>query len=119
MTSTTRPDGKSIGEGYDKDGDTTAVTPPGKPAHGFAYTPIEQLASYTPPDVGSGATATAWAYDLDGQLATITRPDGLVVSYGYDPAGRVSGVTLPAAQGAVGRFRKCMRLCMQSAGCSL
>ena len=35
------------------------------------------------------------AYNLDHQLAEVRRPDGTVIAFGYDAAGRVSTLTFP------------------------
>jgi RHS repeat-associated protein len=44
----------------------------------------------------SGTGATTYAYNLDRQLTTITRPDTQTLSLGYDSAGRLSTQTLPS-----------------------
>ena len=95
LTLQTLPDGRSIGYTYDAKGNVTSVTPPGRPAHLFAYTPADLQDSYTPPDAGTGATATVYAYNLAKELTRITRPDGQTVSFGYDSGARLSSVTLP------------------------
>ena len=74
----------------------TSLTPPGKPAHGFGYTPVDLEQSYTPPDLGWGATATSYEYNLDRQLKKVMRPDGQTIEYGFDSAGRLWTVTTPA-----------------------
>ncbi|MCB0127992.1 MAG: hypothetical protein KDE58_37265, partial [Caldilineaceae bacterium] len=78
------PDARVIGFAYDANGNLQSVIPPGRPAHDFTFTPVDQLAGYVPPDVGIGDTATAYAYDLDGALTQINRPDGQQVLFNYD-----------------------------------
>lgn len=92
------PDDREILYTYDAKGNVTAVTPPGRPAHTFAYTPVDLRASDTPPDVGVGTTQTQYTYDADRQLTRIARPDGQTVDISYDSAGRLSMLTLPNGQ---------------------
>lgn len=99
VTVTVRPDNAVIAMSYDLNSNTDSVTPPGRPAHAMSYTPLDRLASYTPPLVNNEPPAI-WAYDLDGQLASHTRPDGQMIGYTRDGAGRVSSVDLPAGQGS-------------------
>src|SRR5256885_8258034 len=53
------------------------------------------MASYTPPSLGGGSTATQYSYDGDGRISQMARPDGVTVTYGYDTAGRLHTTTLP------------------------
>jgi len=84
--------------GYDTNGNLTALTPPGQPAHLFAYTPVDLQAAYTPPDVGAGTSQTLSTYNADRQLTRIARPDGQTVDFVYDNAGRLSTLTLARGQ---------------------
>jgi YD repeat-containing protein len=98
-TSTTLPDGRQLGTAYDADGNATQVVLPSDASHAFSYTPVSLLASYTPPSVDTTSPATQYAYDLDRELTTTTRPDGIAINYTYDSAGRLQTTTLP--QGAL------------------
>ncbi|HLX07830.1 MAG TPA: RHS repeat-associated core domain-containing protein [Thermoanaerobaculia bacterium] len=91
LTSQSYPDGRMVVFTYDANGNLTSVTPPGRPAHQFAFTPVNLAMSYTPPDLGGGATATTYGYDPDRRLTSISRPDGKTVSFGYQQ-GRLSSV---------------------------
>jgi len=93
VTTQTLPDGRVVGYAYDANGNLTSLTPPGRPAHTFTYTPVDLQASYTPPDIGIGATATGYTYNLDRQLTRVTRPDGKTIEIGYDFAGRPQSLT--------------------------
>ena len=42
VTRPTLPDGRVIDYTYDDHGNVTSITPPGRPRHAFAYTPIDQ-----------------------------------------------------------------------------
>jgi RHS repeat-associated protein len=91
LVGTKRPDGGTIAYTYAANGNVTSVTPPGRLAHKFTYTPVNLPASYTPPAV-PGTGPTIYAYDLDRNLAKITRPDGKTIDYGYDGAGRLVSI---------------------------
>jgi YD repeat-containing protein len=99
ITTQTLPDTRTIGYSYDANGNVTGITPPGKPQHQFGYTPVDLEQTYTPPDAGFSLRATQYAYNLDKQLTTVTRPDGQTIQLGYEPTGgRLSTLTLPGAQ---------------------
>jgi RHS repeat-associated protein len=94
-TVTTFADGRLLDTIYDGDSNTTSLILPSTEVHGFSYTPVDLLASYTPPSVSSASPSTQYAYDVDRELTTMTRPDGIAVSYGYDSAGRLQTTTIP------------------------
>jgi YD repeat-containing protein len=94
-TQTRLADGRLLGSAYDGDSNTTAFTLPSNASHGFAYTPVDLLSSYTAPSVGSGSTATQYTYDADRALTSVARPDGVSVGYAYDSAGRLQTTTIP------------------------
>jgi RHS repeat-associated protein len=102
VTARHRADGTVVGIGYDAMGNCTTVTPPGKPAHLFTYTPDNQMETYAAPDVGFGPAVTGYQYDLDGHLIAVTRPGGATVGMSYDPSGRMQSVTLPAGAMSLG-----------------
>jgi YD repeat-containing protein len=88
------PDDRKILYGYDAKGNLISLTPPGRPAHVFAYTPVDQTAEYIPP-AGTGTGSTLYTYNLDKQLTHISRPDGQVLDFGYDSAGQLSTLKIP------------------------
>ncbi|MGH7832385.1 MAG: RHS repeat domain-containing protein, partial [Candidatus Binatia bacterium] len=88
-------DGREILFAYDGNGNVISVTPPGKTAHAFDYTPLDQSRSYLPPAVGSQNHSTAYVYNRDKQLIRVTRPDGKNIEVEYDKAGRVSSIAAP------------------------
>jgi RHS repeat-associated protein len=94
-TQTTLADSRTIGTTYDGDGNTTLITLPSNQSHAFSFTPVDQMASYTPPSLGGGSTATQYSYDGDGRISQMAQPDGVTVTYGYDTAGRLHTTTLP------------------------
>ena len=103
ITTQTLPDLRTINYAYDANGNVTAITPPGRPAHAFAYTPVDLESAYLPPsplagEGGGEGGSTQYAYNLDRQLTTVTRPDGQTLSLGYDGGGRLSTLTLPGSQ---------------------
>ena len=84
---------------YDANGNVTAITPPARPAHAFAYTPVDLEQDYQPPGAGFTPKNTTYSYNLDRQLTTVTRPDGQPIHLGYEPTGgRLSTLTLPGSQ---------------------
>jgi RHS repeat-associated protein len=79
---------------YDQSGNVTALTPPDRPAHGFSYTPISEMASYTPPPAAStDLLATSYTYNFDGALAQVRLPDESTITHDYDAAGQLASVT--------------------------
>ncbi len=93
----TLPDTREVRFGYDANGNVSAVTPPGRPAHTLSFTPVDLGLLYTPPTVpNAGTISTTYAYTLDRQLDLITRPDGQTIDLAYDTAGRLATVTTPA-----------------------
>ncbi|HMZ17008.1 MAG TPA: RHS repeat-associated core domain-containing protein [Blastocatellia bacterium] len=97
ITQQTLPGGATVAYGYDANGNLTSFTPPSRPAHNFAYSPVNLPTSYTAPNAGAG-NQTTFAYNLDRQLISITRPDNLLLSYAYDGTGRLSTLTTPSGQ---------------------
>ena len=95
VTTETLTDGRTVLFGYDADGNMTSITPPGRPLHGFSFTPVDLVGGYTPPAV-SGTGATTYRYNRDRQLTLVTRPDGQNITLGYDTAGRVQSLIAPA-----------------------
>jgi len=84
-------DGREVVYGYDAAGNLTSLAPPGRSAHIFTYTVLDQAESYTPPDVGV-PTVTRYRYNLDRQLTHILRPGGDSIVFVYDSAGRPSAI---------------------------
>ncbi|MDX2168313.1 MAG: RHS repeat-associated core domain-containing protein [Deltaproteobacteria bacterium] len=84
---------------YDPAGNVTSITPPGRPAHGFGYTPVNLEETYTPPPLSPAGEATTYAYTPDRQLDLVTRPEGGTIDYAYDDAGRLDTLTLDPADG--------------------
>ena len=95
VTTQILPDLREIGISYDGNGNVTSVTPPTRPAHDFDYTLFDQLETYTPPEAGFTPRATTYAYNLDGQVTAITRPDGQQIVPTYEASGRLDYVTIP------------------------
>lgn len=98
VTQSTLTDGRVISLTYDVNGNITSIKPPSRPKHEFGYTDLDQAASYTPPSLGAGNTATTYSYNLDKQVTKVTRPDGKTIDMIYDAGGRMSKHTI--ARGA-------------------
>src|SRR5439155_21884762 len=99
VTTETLADGRSIVHSYDANGNPTGITPPGRPAHNFSFTPVNLMASYEPPNVGAGTNQTHYTYNFDRQLTRESRPDGRSIDFDYDIAGRLS--SLSTARGSI------------------
>ena len=98
-TDTVTPDGtggtRDLVSSYDGDGNLTSLTLPKGEEHEMTYTPADALASYDPPVLGAGGWATRFDYTGDGLPSHEYRPDGTIVTYAYDAAGRLSTTTAP------------------------
>ena len=92
----TLPDLREILFSYDDNGNVTSITPPGRPAHTFAYTGVDLEEEYLPPNVTPplATPQTQMTYTQDGNLDLITRPDGQTIDFSYDSAGRLQTQTL-------------------------
>ncbi len=92
------PDMRVLATGYDGDSNATSLILPSGNIHDMGYTPVDLLATYSPPSLGAGIWSTNYAYDLDRRPTLVTRPDGVTIAYGYDTAGRLASLTLPQGQ---------------------
>lgn len=95
VTKQALPDGREINFTYDANGNLTSLQPPGRDAHVFKYTAVDQQEEYTPPDVGAGTNITSYSYNLDKQPVSVTRPDGQAINFSYDFGGRLSQIAIP------------------------
>ncbi|MGA1796650.1 MAG: RHS repeat-associated core domain-containing protein [bacterium] len=114
METTTSPEGRAVATFYDPDTLLTqSVSVPGlfDTAYGydargrlitiatdarstsFAYNPQGQLASITDPQ----AHTTSYAYDAMGRITRIDRPDGSSVGFSYDLNGNMTLLTTPSS----------------------
>jgi YD repeat-containing protein len=57
----------------------------------LCYDPLGRLTRKQQTTTGVALTTT-YAYAANGRLAQMTTPGGMIVSYGYDSAGRISGI---------------------------
>jgi len=87
--------GTTTGFTWDGRSNLTSVTPPGKPTHHQAYTPVNLLDTYTPPPAGLPDPATTYDYDLDRRLTRTEQPGGVVITREYDSSGRLDLLTMP------------------------
>ncbi len=92
------PDGRVIGYAHDPNGNLVSITPPGRDAHGFGYTPVNLEAQYIAPALPGSAAVTRYDYDLDRQLTQVERPDGRVLAFAYDAGGRLEMLDTPHGQ---------------------
>jgi RHS repeat-associated protein len=87
---------REIHYSYDANGNLTSITPPGRPAHTFDYTPVDLTNSYTPP-AAPDTIHTRYEYNLNRQLTKIFRPDGTVINFTYGPSCGCSNSGKPIA----------------------
>jgi RHS repeat-associated protein len=73
---------------YDAAGRRTSMVD-GTGTTSYSYDALDRLTSDTN---GNGATI-GYAYDLDGNLTSLTYPDSSVVTYGYDDASQMNSLT--------------------------
>ena len=92
------PDLREIQYSYDTNGNITSITPPGRPAHTFTYTPVDLEDSYDPPAAGFTPKNTQYTYNRDRQLDLVTRSDGQTLDLVYDTAGRLANLIIPGGQ---------------------
>ncbi len=91
----TSPALNTVSFGYDPTGNVLSISPPGRPAHLTTYSPINLQTAYSPPAAGPGAWNTTWGYNLDKQVVSTTRPNGITLSNSYDLAGRITQIAHP------------------------
>jgi RHS repeat-associated protein len=87
----TLPDGRIVNYSYDANGNLTSVTPPSRMPHDFSYNSVGLLSAYTPPSL-SGTGPLTYAYNLDQQISSVTRPDGKTITFGFDSDGRINSI---------------------------
>ncbi len=97
VTRQTLPGNREVVFQYDINGNLTSLSPPGKPAHAFTYNTVDDIVGYTPPDVGTGLMPTTYAYNQDRKLSQISQPDGQLITYDYDTAGRIEAIASSTA----------------------
>ncbi|MBI4586444.1 MAG: PKD domain-containing protein [Planctomycetes bacterium] len=95
----TFPDARELHLDFDVSGNLTALTPPGRPAHMFTYTPVNLPSEYLPPDVNPDEDASRYSYNADREMSRLARPDGQTLEFEYGGAGcvcsRLSTLTSP------------------------
>lgn len=85
LTSVVFPDSRTISYSYDSLGRVASITPPGRPAYLFSLNSRELLETFSPPTLsGVPNVNTAYTYNGDNQVESVTRPDGRVLTYDYD-----------------------------------
>ncbi|QBQ55345.1 RHS repeat-associated core domain-containing protein [Nitrosococcus wardiae] len=88
-------EGREVSFNYNRSGNLIHITPPEQSTHQFEYTPIDQIAEYTPPDTTQGELSTHYQYNQDRQLTRITRPSGQTVEFSYDSGGELDNLNIP------------------------
>lgn len=88
-------DGRAVDYVYDEDGNLLSLLAPGGATHRFEYTPVDLEAVYLPPEAADGPAETRYRYNLDRQLTVVERPDGTMLTFDYDAAGRQVALSMP------------------------
>ena len=90
----TLPGARVVSMTYDRNGNTTSITPPGQPAHAMDYTALDLESRYTPPAVPGASGVVESVFDFDRMLIETRRAEGSIV-YGYDAFGRRASTVDP------------------------
>ncbi|MCI0635292.1 MAG: hypothetical protein L0206_15475 [Actinobacteria bacterium] len=98
LRSLIRPDEGTTRLEYDAAGNLISLEPAGRPAHRFAYSPVNLMEEYTPPVAGGSSDPTAYVYSRASELTRVSRPDGRSVVYEHDDGGRTSALSLPRGE---------------------
>lgn len=78
---------------YDKLGRLLRVVEPNGLVTDTAYAPRGWVSSLTVTPTGGGPQVTSYMHDLAGQVLQVSMPDGTTLTYAYDAAHRLTGVT--------------------------
>jgi YD repeat-containing protein len=78
---------------YDGNGRLLAMADPNGVITTFTYAPRGWLLSTTVTQLDGSSRLTQFGYTATGQLQKVTMPDGSFISYSYDPAHRLQGVS--------------------------
>lgn len=95
LTNVVFADGRRAAFEYDRNGNLVGATTPAGTRHAFAYDALNLLTNYSAPEVSGTTARIAYAYNLERQLTSLTRPDGSVLTNLYDAAGRLAEVRAP------------------------
>ena len=89
LTSETTAEG-TVTYTYDAAGRRRTMTIGGTPgaAYAYGYDAADRLTS-----IVQGTTTVGLTYDAAGRRSTVTLPNGIVVTYEYDPVGRIAAIT--------------------------
>jgi RHS repeat-associated protein len=88
LTGCTTPDGKTVSYTYDGAGRRTAVTYPDDKKVTYAFDDVGGLSKV----IDYASRETNYTYNLDGSLQSVTLPNGIVGTRGYDAAGRLTSI---------------------------
>jgi RHS repeat-associated protein len=95
------PGGRRVAFRYDEAGNLERLIPPGAASHEFDYTPVDLTSRYRPPGAGMADSLTQYEFNLDRQLETLERPDGLDVALTYNAtSGRLEEISTPRGEAA-------------------
>jgi len=90
----TYPNGGAMSIAYDAHGNPATVATPANTACAFDYSVLDLLSAVRcgPP---TGPDFTGYSYDAERKPLSVTRPEGALVSFGYDAFGRPATVAMP------------------------
>lgn len=88
--------GQSVASTFDGEGHRTSVTPPGRAAHTFGYTPVGLVSEYIPPVIGATTNKVSYSWDKERQPAGVTRADFSTIGYTYNSSGQLTEVGMPS-----------------------
>jgi RHS repeat-associated protein len=94
-----RADGAHVASQFDGESNLRSLTPPGSAPHVLAYSALNFLQDYQPPQLDQSSNSTThYSYDHDRRLVEVTRSDGQTMAYHYDPTtGQLAQISFPDA----------------------
>jgi RHS repeat-associated protein len=87
LVSESMPQG-TVSYTYDEAGRRTSMTVAGQPVVNYSYDDADRMTQIT-----QGTSTVSFGYDAAGRRATLTLPNGIVIDYSYDAAYQLTALT--------------------------
>lgn len=94
LTIVHRPDTTTVRTGYDADGNVTSQTDGASQVTGYGYDALNHVASMASPPTAANPNGivTTYSYDAADRLSTVVNASNQTATYGYDAAGRLTSI---------------------------